>query len=86
MVVEGDLPAGAALAGRPVVVEHADGRFSLLTAERVETRGAATVLVCSEPPDFTVTGGSTSFHYYPVREIEGTPTLRIQPLTTWHAE
>jgi len=52
----------------------------------VETRGAATVLVCSEPPDFTVTGGSTSFHYYPVREIEGTPTLRIQPLTTWHAE
>ena len=86
LVVEGDLPAGADVAGRPVLVEHADGRFSLLTAERVEARDGARVLVCAQPPDFTIAGEATRFHYYPVTEIEGLPRLRVQPLTTWQPQ
>ncbi|MGD9496592.1 MAG: heparinase II/III family protein [Armatimonadota bacterium] len=86
LTIEGDLPADLPLAGRPVLVEHTDGRFSLLEAVRLEERDGAQVLVCAQPPDFTVAGETTSFHYYPVRQIEGHPTLRIQPLTTWGAE
>ncbi len=86
LTIEGNLPADLPIAGRPVLVEHADGRFSLLEAQRLEVRDGAQVLVCAQPPDFTVAGDTTGFHYYPVREIDGRPTLRIQPLTTWGAE
>lgn len=86
LTVEGELPADLPLAGRPVLVEHADGRFSLMTAESFEARGGGGVLRVAEPPDFTVAGETTSFHYYPVRTIDGRPTLRIQPITTWAEE
>lgn len=84
--VEGDLPADLPLAGWPVLVEHADGRFSLMTAESFVARGGGGVLRVAEAPDFTVAGETTSFHYYPVRAIDGRPTLRIQPITTWTQE
>ena len=69
-----------------MLVEHADGRFSLMTAESFEARGGGGVLRVAEPPDFTVAGETTSFPYYPVRTIDGRPTLRIQPITTWAEE
>ncbi len=80
LTVEGDLPGDLPVAGRPVLVGHADGRFSLLEAEALEAREGGWVLRTAQPPDFTVEGEATSFHYYPVRDIEGRPTLRIQPI------
>ena len=86
LTVEGDLPADLPLAGWPVLVEHADGRFSLLNAAGLEARGGGGVLRVAEPPDFTVAGATTSFHCYPVRAIDGRPALRIQPITAWTEE
>ena len=73
---------GFAAEGLPVLVDHANGRFSLLTA----TSLTAEVLEAAQPPDFTVAGVKTSFHYYPVAETEGAPTFRIQPVTSWQAD
>jgi len=82
LTVNADLPEGFAAEGLPVLVDHADGRFSLLTATSLSSE----VLETAEPPDFTVAGATTSFHYYPVAETEGAPTFRIQPVTSWHAD
>jgi hypothetical protein len=77
----GDPPAN-----RPVLVEHGDGRFSLMRAAAMEPGDGLWRLQVAEPPDFTVDGETTAFHYYPVREIDGRPKLRIQPLSVWTRE
>jgi len=80
--VDTDLPNGFAAKGLPVLVTHANGRFSLMTA----TSLTAETLEVAETPDFTVRGNATHFHYYPAHEIKGTPTFRIQPTASWRAD
>ena len=72
--------------GSLLFVTHADGAFSLMKLERAEVRDAATYLHLTEPPDFSVAGDKTSFHYYPIREADGIPAFVIQPYATWTVE
>ncbi len=69
--------------GAPVYVQHADAAFSLLELKSVESRDGNTYLHVAEPPDFSVQGEKTQFHFYPIRTIEGRPQFRIDPCTTW---
>ena len=69
--------------GSDVFVRHADGAFSLLQLESIKNQGDTAEITLSEPPDFTVEGASTEFKYYPIRKIEGQPTLRIVPTMSW---
>ncbi len=86
ILLAGTVPEGADIAGRPVLVEHANGRFSLLEATGLETRDGTTILTVADPPDFTVEGDTTRFHYYPLAEITGRPRLRTQARIDWRAE
>jgi hypothetical protein len=82
LTVDAPVPDGFAAEGLPVLVNHANGRFSLMTA----TSLTAKTLEVVEPPDFTVQSNATRFHYYPVQEVDGTPTFRFQPTTSWRAD
>ena len=61
----------------------ADGAFSLLRLEQMEITDDGMYLRVSEPPDFSVEGEKTSFHFYPIRTIEGRPRFRIDSCATW---
>ncbi len=85
ILVEG-LGAQAPPADRPILVDHANGQFSLMQAVAADARDGNWQLQVAEPPDFTVLGQTTDFHYCPVRKIDGRPALRIQPISTWTRE
>ena len=74
------------LPGADVYVEHADGAFSLLELESVERKDGNTYLHVVEPPDFSIEGEKTKFHFYPIRTIEGRPKFRIDCCVRWQVQ
>ncbi len=74
------------LPGAYVHVRHADGAFSLLRLQRIERKNGDAYLRVAEPPDFSVTGEKTTFHYYPIRTIDGHPSFRIASTVSWQAQ
>jgi len=83
--VEGIQNAYTPPPGTPILVTHADGAFSLLKTVAVKQTAAGAEITLEEPPDFTVAGGKTEFKYYPVRTIDGQPSLEIVPVVSWAA-
>lgn len=69
--------------GSHLHIRHADGAFSLAVITSAERNGDQAILHVVEPPDFSVTGDRTAFHYYPIREIDGTPTFTIHSWASW---
>lgn len=74
----GDWPAGT-----PIHVTHADGAYSLMHLDRLETDGDAITMHVSEPPDFSVDGDETHFHFYPIRTAPGHPSFTMYSTTSW---
>ena len=71
--------AAADLAGRTLIVDHADGATSLGTIVKAEATAEGTRLTLSEAPDFELTEKGTKFLFCPLREIAGRPTARVLP-------
>lgn len=69
----------ANMAGRNLIVDHADGATSLFQIVEAKLDVKGTRLLLTEAPDFELTERGTKFLFYPVREIAGTPTFRILP-------
>jgi hypothetical protein len=67
----------ADLAGRNVIVDHADGATSLFAVMKAEAAGDDTRLTLTETPDFELTEQGTRFLFFPRRETKGFPAARV---------
>ena len=67
----------ADLAGRNVIVDHADGATSLFAVMKAEAAGDDTRLTLNEAPDFELTEQGPRFLFFPRRETKGFPTARV---------
>ena len=81
--VSTDRDPGAWPAGTPIHVTHADGAYSLMYLDRLETDGDVITMHVSEPPDFSVDGDETHFHFYPIRTAPGHPSFTMYSTASW---
>jgi hypothetical protein len=78
LIVTGDIPANAALAGITVIVTFGDGSTYGYPLQRVEREQYRTLLVLDGDPGFTMMGDGSRHSYFPLRSMPGEVTFQIR--------